>query len=146
RRIGVVMGLAENDPEVQPRITALLRGLRDLGWVEGRNCHLEYRGIAGGIDRIPANVADPVASEPDVWPAANTLILKELQRQTRTIPIVFANVGDPVDTGVVASLARPGGNITGFVNFEPAIGGKWLELLKEVAPGVNRVLVLLNAG
>jgi putative ABC transport system substrate-binding protein len=147
RRVSMLMPLAENDPEAQARLAALARGLRDLGWTEGRNLRIEYRGIVGGsIDRIRAVVAEVVASNPDVVHATTTPIVQELQRQTRSIPIVFANITDPVETGVVASLARPGGNATGFMNYEPALSGKWLELLKEIAPRVNRVLVLVNSG
>jgi putative ABC transport system substrate-binding protein len=121
--------------------------LRDLGWAEGRNLRVEYRGIVGGgSGRIRAAVAELVASNPEVVHASNTAILQELKRQTRSIPVVFAGIIDPVETGVVASLARPGGNATGFMDMEPALSGKWLELLKEVAPGVNRVLVLVNSG
>jgi len=113
----------------------------------GRNLRTEYRWIGGGgIDRIRAAVAEVVALNPDVVHTNNTAIIQELQRQTRSIPIVFANIADPVETGVVASLARPGGNATGFMNQEPALSGKWFELLKEVAPAVNRVLVLVNSG
>ena len=141
------MNLAENDPEGRSRLAALARGLRDLGWTEGRNLRLEYRAITGGgIDRIRATVAEIVISHPDVVHVANTPFIQELQRQTRSIPIVFAALTDPVETGVVASLARPGGNATGFMSREPAFSGKWLELLKELAPGVNRVLVLVNSG
>jgi putative ABC transport system substrate-binding protein len=147
RRVSVLMSLTENDPEAQARIAALTQGLRGLGWTEGRNLRIEYRWIAGGgIDRIQAAVAEVVASNPDVVHATNTAIVKELQRQTRSIPIVFTNLTDPVETGVVASLARPGGNATGFMSEEPALSGKRLQLLKEVAPGVNRVLVLVNSG
>ena len=147
RRVSVVMGFVETDPQAQAHLTALARGLRDLGWTEGRNLRIEYRGIAGGgIDRIRAAVTELVASNPDVAHATITPIVQELQRQTRSIPIVFANITDPVETGVVASLARPGGNATGFMNHEPALSGKLLELLKEVAPGVSRVLVLVNSG
>jgi putative ABC transport system substrate-binding protein len=147
RRVSVVMSLAENDPEAQARVAALARGLRDLGWMEGRNLRIEHRGIVGGgIDRIRAAVAELVVSNPDLVHTNNTPIVQELQRQTRSIPIVFAGMSDPVETGVVASLARPGGNATGFMTDEPALSGKWLELLKEIAPGVNRVLVLVNSG
>jgi putative ABC transport system substrate-binding protein len=147
RRIGVMVGLAENDPEFQARRTALGQGLRDLGWTEGRNFRLEVRGIVGGgIDRVRSTVAEVVASNPDLLYGTNTVIVQEMQRQTRAIPIVFANIGDPVDTGVVTNLARPGGNATGFMISESALGGKWLELLKEVAPGLNRVQVLVNSG
>jgi putative ABC transport system substrate-binding protein len=121
--------------------------MRDLGWTEGRNLRIEYHGIVGGgIDRIRTAVAEVVASNPDVVHAASTPIVQELQRQTGSIPIVFATTFDPVESGIVASLARPGGNATGFMNQEPALSGKWLELLKESAPGVNRVLVLVNSG
>jgi putative ABC transport system substrate-binding protein len=141
------MSFAENDPEGQARLGALSRGLRDLGWTEGRNLRVEYRGIVGGgIDRIRATVAEVVASNPEVVHVNNTAIVQELQRQTRSIPIVFAGIVDPVETGVVASLARPGSNATGFLFHEPALYGKLLELLKEVAPGVSRVLVLGNSG
>src|SRR5262249_23267627 len=147
RRVTVLGSLAESDPEGQARVAALARSLRDLGWTEGRNLRIEYRGIAGGgIDRIRAAVAEAVASNPDLVHATTTPIVQELQRRTRSIPIVFVSIIDPVETGVVGSLARPGGNATGFMNMEPALSGKWLELLKEVAPGVNRVLVLVNSG
>ena len=122
RRVSVLMNLAENDPEGQSRLAALARGLRDLGWTEGRNLRLEYRAITGGgIDRIRATVAEIVTSNPDVVHVANTPFIQELQRQTRSIPIVFAALTDPIETGVVASLARPGGNATGFMNQEPAL-------------------------
>jgi putative ABC transport system substrate-binding protein len=143
RRVSVLMSLAV----AGSRVAALTQGMRDLGWTEGRNLRIEYRWIAGGgIDRIRTVVAEVVASNPDVVHASNTTIVQELQRQTRSIPIVFASITDPVETGVVASLARPGGNATGFMNQEPALGAKRLELLKEIAPGVNRVLVLVNSG
>jgi putative tryptophan/tyrosine transport system substrate-binding protein len=147
RRIGVLMAFAESDPVAQARLSALVRGLRELGWTEGRNLRIEFRGIAsGGIDRIRAAAAELVASNPDLLWATTTPIVQELQRQTRTIPIVFASIGDPVDTSIVGSLARPGGNATGFSNWEPAMGGKRLALLKEVAPSVNRVFVMVNSG
>ena len=147
RRVSVLMDVAENDPEGQALVAAMARGLRDLGWTEGRNLRIESRWIAaGGLDRIRAAVAEVVASNPDVVYATVTPIVQELQRQTRSIPIVFASIIDPVESGIVASLAHPGGNATGFMNMEPALSGKWLELLKGIAPGVNRVLVLVNSG
>jgi putative ABC transport system substrate-binding protein len=147
RRLSVLMSFSENDAEGQARLAALSRGLRDLGWTEGRNLRIEPRWIAGGgIDRIRAAVAEVVASTPDVVLGEATPVVQELERQTRAIPIVFESIIDPVETGVVASLARPGGNATGFMNMEPALSQKWFELLKEVAPGVNRVLVLMNSG
>ena len=116
----MLWSLSENDPEAQARLAALARGLRDLGWTEGRNLRIESRWIAaGGLDRIRAAVAEVVASNPDVVYATVTPIVQELQRQTRSIPIVFASIIDPVETGIVASLARPGGNATGFMNIEP---------------------------
>jgi len=134
RRIGVIISLAENDPEFQTLMAALVRGLSDLGWTEGRNFRIEHRGVAsGGLERARAAVAELLSLNPDIVHATNTLIVQELQRQTRTVPIVFANLGDPVDTGIVASLARPAGNATGFMNIEPGMGGKFLELLKEAA-------------
>jgi putative ABC transport system substrate-binding protein len=147
RRISVLGSLTQTDPEGQARVAALTRGLRDLGWTEGRNLRIEYRGIVGGgIDRIRAAVAEVLASNPDLVHATTTPIVQELQRRTRSIPIVFVSVFDPVEIGVVESLARPGGNATGFMNVEPALDGKRLELLKAVAPDVNRVLVLGNSG
>ena len=112
RRVSVLMSLVENDPEAQARVAALSRGLRDLGWTEGRNLRIEYRGITGGgIDRIRAAVAEILASNPDLVHATTTPIIQELQRRTRSIPIVFVSVFDPVEIGVVESLARPvGGN------------------------------------
>ena len=147
RRVSVLMSLVESDPEAQARVAALSRGLRDLGWTEGRNLRIEYRGIVGGgIDRIRAAVAEVLASNPDVVHVNNTPIVQELQRQTRSIPILFAGIVDPVETGVVPNLSRPGDNATGFMFHEPALYGKLLELLKKVAPSVNHVLVLGNSG
>jgi putative ABC transport system substrate-binding protein len=141
------MSLAENDPEAQARVAALARGLRDLGWTEGRNLRTDYRGIVvGGIDSVRAAVAEVVKSSPEVLHTNNTTIVQELQRQKRSIPIVFAGIVDPVETGLVESLARPGGNATGFMNHEPALSGKRLEFLKEVAPGLNQALLLMNNG
>jgi putative ABC transport system substrate-binding protein len=143
----MLTSLAKNDPQAQARVAALTQGLRSLGWTEGRNLRIEYRWIVGGgIDRIRAAVAEVVVSHPDVVLTNSTPMVQELQRQTRSIPIVFASLTDPVETGVVTSLARPGGNATGFMDHEPALSGKWLELLKEVAPAVKRVLVLVNSG
>jgi putative ABC transport system substrate-binding protein len=116
------MGFAETDPEAQARLTALKQGLRDVGWTEERGLRIDYRGIVGGgIDRIRAAVAEVVAANPDMVHASITPIVQELQRQTRSIPIVFASIIDPIESGIVASLA---------MNMEPALSGKWLELLK----------------
>jgi len=145
RRIGaIVSGMGERDPQTSPWNAALRRGLQDLGWVEGRNLRLEVRGPAGDLERVQAAAKELVALKPDVLFAGNTPSVAALLRETRTIPIVFANLSDPVGSGLVASLARPGGNATGFAAFEPSLGGKWLEILKQLVPGAKRTLLLFN--
>jgi putative tryptophan/tyrosine transport system substrate-binding protein len=144
RRIGVLMNLAERDPEGQARIGALREGLAKLGWTEGRELQIEYRWFAGDPDRARAYAAELVKLKPEVIFAGATPSVAALQRETRSVPIVFAQVADPVGAGFVASLARPGGNITGFASFEYAIAAKWLELLKQVAPQVTRVAVIYD--
>jgi putative ABC transport system substrate-binding protein len=146
RRIGVLTGGVETDPMLESFIAALREGLQKLGWIERVNFQIEVRFSAGDSKRIRTDVAELVAMNPDAIVSDNTPVVQELQRRTRTIPIVFVSLADPIDTGVVASLARPGGNTTGFMNPEPAISGKWLELLKEIAPSINHVLVMVNAG
>jgi ABC-type uncharacterized transport system substrate-binding protein len=146
RRIGVLVDGAGSDMTLQAFVAAFRAGLQKLGWIEGRNLRIDDRWAAGDSGRMRTYAAELVAMSPDVMLTGNTPIVQELQRQTHTIPIVFVAVGDPVATGVVASLARPGGNATGFMNPEASISGKWLELLKEIAPGINRVLVMVNAG
>jgi putative tryptophan/tyrosine transport system substrate-binding protein len=143
-RIGVLMNLAERDPEGQARIGALREGLAKLGWTEGRELQIEYRWFAGDPDRARAYAAELVKLKPEVIFAGATPSVAALQRETRSVPIVFAQVADPVGAGFVASLARPGGNITGFASFEYAIAAKWLELLKQVAPRVTRVAVIYD--
>jgi ABC-type uncharacterized transport system substrate-binding protein len=146
-RVGVLFGIAENDPEGRNRIDAFRQGLEKLGWMAGQNVQVEYRWGGGGegLERMRAQAAELVRLKPDVLLAGATLALVALQQATRDIPIVFAQVTDPVGAGFVASLARPGGNITGFTQHEFAIGVKWLELLKELAPRVKRVAVLYHA-
>ncbi len=144
RRIGVLMTLSQNDPEGQARIGALRDGLKQLGWIDGRNVRIDYRWAGGDVDRLPIQAAELAALKPDVVFAAPTSALVAMQKVTRTIPIVFAQVSDPLGAGHVASLARPGGNITGFTQFEFVIGVKWLELLKQIAPGVARVAIVHN--
>jgi putative tryptophan/tyrosine transport system substrate-binding protein len=146
-RVGVLFGIAENDPEGRNRIDAFRQGLEKLGWIAGQNVHVEYRWGGGGegLERMRAQAAELVRLKPDVLLAGATLALVALQQATRDIPIVFAQVTDPVGAGFVASLARPGGNITGFTQHEFAIGVKWLELLKELAPRVKRDAVLYHA-
>jgi putative ABC transport system substrate-binding protein len=143
RRIAVLMHLLENDPEAQARIRALLGGLQQLGWTEGRNLQIDYRFGAADVDRARRYAAELVALAPDVIQASGTGPMAAVHEATRTVPIVFAQVPDPVNAGFVDSLARPGGNATGFsVSEEYGSSGKWLELLKEIAPQVTRVAVL----
>jgi putative ABC transport system substrate-binding protein len=143
RRIGVLIGASDNDPETKRRIAGLVDGLGKLGWIEGRNIQFEYR-ITVDVARMRAYAAEIVDLAPDVIVAHSNPFLANLRQVNRTIPTVFAQVADPVASGFVESLARPGGNLTGFSNFEAEIGGKWLELLKEVAPRITRCLVLLH--
>ena len=144
RRIGVLMGYPEGDPQAQANVTALLRGLQDLGWVEGRNVQIDCRWAGGDPDIALTFARELIAMVPDVLVPSTNQVTRILQQQTRTIPIVFAFVGDPVGSGFAASLARPGKNITGFANFENSIGGKWVELLKEIAPQAERVGFVFN--
>ena len=141
RRIGVLSGLAD-DTEGRFRVTTFQQKLRELGWTEGHNIHIERRWAAGDVDRMHTYAAELVAMKPDAILAITTAALVPLRKATSSIPIVFVNVGDPAESGFVESLARPGGNITGITTFVSSIGGKWLELLKEVAPRVVRVLVI----
>ena len=141
RRIGVFMNLAADDPEGQVRNTAFVQALQQLGWTEGRNARIDTRwGTDAGSTRKYA--AELVALAPDVILATASTATSALQQMTRTVPIVFVIVIDPVGAGYVESLARPGGNLTGFSLFEYGLSGKWLELLKEIAPGVTRVAVI----
>ena len=140
RRIGVLAGLAENDPEMQADLTAFREGLQKLGWTDGRNVQIDYRWSAGDAERTRKNVAEIVALAPDVVLAAAAAVGPLLQA-SRTVPIVFVLAFDPVGDGFVDSLAHPGGNATGFTLFEYGISGKWLELLKEIAPSTTRAAV-----
>jgi putative tryptophan/tyrosine transport system substrate-binding protein len=144
RRIGILMGWSESDPEFQARIGALLQGLAQLGWVDSRNVRIDVRWTNGDANRARAFAKELVALQPDVIFAGATPATAALQRETSTIPIVFSSVADPVGSGFVASLARPGGNITGFINIEATIAGKQLELLKQVAPNLIRASLLFN--
>src|SRR5437588_12278093 len=145
RRIGVLTAYSESDPEAQARVGAFREGFQKLGWTEGRNIRIDTRwarpGDAGSIQRLAKEL---VALQPDLILSQSTPTTAALLQQTRTIPIIFANIADPVGSGFVASFPRPGGNVTGFVLFEPTMAGKWLELLKEIAPPVNRVAFLFN--
>jgi putative ABC transport system substrate-binding protein len=143
RRIGVLTNLPSDDAEAQLRNAAFVQGLQTLGWTVGRNVRIDFRwGTEGDADRLRAYAAELVALAPDPILAVATTPLVQLQQATRTMPIVFVQVSDPVGAGFVASLARPGGNITGFTIFEYGFSTKWLELLKEIAPGVTRAAVL----
>jgi putative tryptophan/tyrosine transport system substrate-binding protein len=145
RRIGVLMPLAADDPEEQSRLTAFAQGLQEFGWSEGCNVRIEYRWTGGDSERARKYAAELVAIAPDVIFATGGPSVMPLLQLTRTLPIVFVQVADPVGAGFVDSLARPGGNATGFTAFEYSFSAKWLELLKEIAPSVKRVAVLRDA-
>ncbi len=142
--VGVLMSAVEGDPGGLAEVAALRQGLTELGWVEGRNLHIEFRWPGGDIERAQALALELVRLKPDVLLARSTPTTAALKRETGSIPIVFVNVTEPEQQGFVQSLARPGGNITGFTNFESMIGGKWLQLLKEVEPRLARVAVMFN--
>jgi len=142
RRVGVLLGLGASDPEGQVRVATFQQALQQLGWIEGRNLRIDIRWGGGNADDVRKHAAELVALAPDVILATASFSTGALFQATRSVPIVFTNVPDPVGAGFVDSLARPGGNATGFLTFEYGMSGKWLELLKEVAPGVTRVAVL----
>src|SRR5215510_4625826 len=143
RRIGLLMGAAD-DPEGQVRVTALKQGLQDLGWTDGRNIQIETRFGGADAGRIRTHAAELVALAPDVLVGQTTPVVRALRQATSSIPIVVATVNDPVEQGFVSSLAHPGGNITGFMRIDFQMVGKWLEMLKEVAPGVARAALMFN--
>jgi putative ABC transport system substrate-binding protein len=145
RRVGVLMPLAADDPEAQTRLGAFLQGLQQLGWTIGRNLQVDVRWGEGNVAVMRKYAAELVALTPDVLVGAGTAPAGPLLEATRTVPIVFVHAVDPVGAGFVASLARPGGNATGFVQFEYEISGKWLELLKQIAPGLTRAAVIRDA-
>jgi putative ABC transport system substrate-binding protein len=144
RRVGVLMPFPANDAQAQARNAAFLQGLQQLGWTVGRNIQIDYRWQAGGADEIRSDATELAALAPDAILATGVSTVVPLQQATRAVPIVFTLVPDPVGAGVVDSLARPGGNVTGFLSFEYGLSGKWLELLKQIAPGVTRVAVIRN--
>jgi putative ABC transport system substrate-binding protein len=144
RRIGVLIVNSESDPEVMTWLTSFQQGLQRLGWEQGRNIQIEYRSAGGDQRRLQAAAAELVRMAPDVLFAAATPAMVALNRETRVLPIVFVQVSDPVILGFVASLARPGRNITGFTTFEHPIASKWLELLEDTAPGRKRVAVIVD--
>ena len=142
RRVGVLMSRGAGDPEEQARFAGFLQGLQKLGWTDGRNVRIDYRWAAADADRSRTYAAELVALAPDVILASGSTSVAALLQTTRTVPIVFVNVVDPVGAGYVARLARPGGNATGFTAFEYSLSGKWLELLKEIAPNLTRIAIL----
>ncbi len=144
RRIGALIGTPESDPESQARVAALREGFVQRGWSEGRNLRVDYRWAGTDPSRIRSFAAELVATAPEVIFAHSTPVTSGLLQATRSIPIVFASVSDPVGDGFVASFAQPGGNVTGFTNVEASMGGKWVEILKELAPAVTRMGFLFN--
>jgi putative ABC transport system substrate-binding protein len=144
RRIGSLTSLDETDAQAQVWYAAFRTRLQELGWVIGRNLQIDYRWGAGDMDRIRTDAAELVAMKPDALLASTTPVVAALLRETHTIPIVFSNVSDPIGSGFAKSLSHPGGNATGWTNFPPTMGGKWLEVLKEIAPRVRRIGLLFN--
>ena len=142
RRIGVLIPEDENDPMV--KVSAFTQALADLGWADGRNVRIDLRWASGDIDRIRALAQELVGLQPDIILTATTPATVAVQRETRTIPNVFASVTDPVASGIVPRLDRPGGNVTGFASYEGPLGGKWLELLSEIAPGLKRAAIMFD--
>jgi putative ABC transport system substrate-binding protein len=144
RRIGVLMGPDENDPVAKTYLSAFTQALLDLGWTVGRNVRMDLRWAIPDTNRIRALAQELVGLQPDIILTNSTPATIALQRETRTIPIVFATMADPVANSIVARLDRPNGNITGFATNEASLGGKWLELLSEVAPGLKRTAIMFN--
>ena len=144
RRIGVLMSWDESDPEIKTFLSAFMQGLAELGWTDGGNVRMEVRWAGSNVDRLRMFAKELVDLQPDVILATSTPSTAALQQATRAIPIVFAGMSDPVGAGFVASLSRPGGNLTGFINMEGAFAGKWLELLTEIAPGIKRAAIMFN--
>jgi len=145
RRIGVLISTASDDPVGQARVATFLQGLQQLGWTDGRNMRIDTRWASNNADNGRKYAAELIALAPDVILAGGSLATSSLLQATRAVPIVFALVPDPVGAGYVDSLARPGGNATGFASIDYSMGAKWLELLKEIAPGVTRVAVLRDS-
>jgi putative tryptophan/tyrosine transport system substrate-binding protein len=143
-RVGVLIGYAESDPEVQARLAAFREGLEKLGWREGRDLQIDYRFAPANVEQAARFAKELVALQPNVLVGNSTPAAAALQRETRALPIVFVGVSDPIGSGFVNSIPRPGGNITGFSNFDPSLIGKWLELLKGIAPRIARAAVLFN--
>jgi putative ABC transport system substrate-binding protein len=144
RRLGVLLGWDDNDTLAETWYSGFTQSISELGWTDGRNLRTDVRWAAGNIGRMRMYAKELVGLGPEVILASSTPVTAALQRETQTIPIVFAGISDPVGAGFVASLARPGGNITGFINIEAAIGGKWLQLLTEIEPAIKRAAIMFN--
>src|SRR5258707_1822872 len=144
RRIGMLLSQAKDDPDMQARLDAFRHGLQGLGWIEGRNVHVDYRFTDGRGDRFQPLAKELIALKPELIFAQSTPGAAAVQRESRTLPIVFVNVSDPIGSGFVASLARPGGNLTGVLQYEASITGKWLAMLKEISPTLVRAALLAN--
>jgi putative ABC transport system substrate-binding protein len=144
RRVGVLMGFSENDPDGRTDLPAFARVLAELGWTDGRNLRMDVRWSGADPDRIRMFAKELVELQPNVIVAHSTPVAAQLRRATQAVPIVFVSVSDPIGDGFVAGLSHPGGNMTGFINYEGSIAGKWLELLKEIAPGVKRAAAMFN--
>jgi putative tryptophan/tyrosine transport system substrate-binding protein len=144
RRVGVLMAYDDEEPQAKAWLAVFLQGLRELGWAEGRNLRIDIRWTAGSLERMQRSAKELVDLQPDAILSDTTPVTARLERETRTIPIVFMTVSDPVGSGFVASLARPSGNITGFSNHDASMVGKWLELLTQIAPGIKRTAMMFN--
>jgi putative ABC transport system substrate-binding protein len=144
RRIGVLMGIADSDPEAKPRVEAFQKGLQDLGWTEGHNVHLDYRWTAGDPDRTVLFAKEIFDLKPDIILVHSSPAVAALRQLTSKIPLVFVLIADPIGSGFVESLSHPGGNVTGFMNAEATMAGKWLGLIMEVAPKIERVALIYN--
>ena len=140
----MLSGLAASDPEAQARVTAFRQGLKELGWTEGRNVHIDFRWSTGDATEMRTFATELVELKPDLIVGMTTPAVAALVQETKTIPIVFASIVDPLGRGFISNMARPGGNVTGILNYEFSMGGKWLETLKQVAPAVRRVAILFN--
>jgi putative ABC transport system substrate-binding protein len=144
RRIGVLFGSAEGDPVAVKELSLLTNTLQELGWAEGRNIQIDIRWAAAEVGRMNTFARELVSLQPDLILGQSTPVVAALQRETKTIPIVFVGIPDPVGSGFVASLPHPGGNITGFINIEASLSGKWIETLKEIVPGVTHAALMFN--
>jgi putative ABC transport system substrate-binding protein len=144
RRIGALLSFDENDPAWKPRLSAFTEALAGSGWTDGRNVRIDLRLYGGDTNRIPALAQELVGLQPEIIVTNTTAATVAVEQETRTIPVVFAGVADPVASGIVPRLNQPGGNITGFALYEPTLPGKWLELLSEIAPGLKRAAIMFN--